>query len=80
LPRIRARLSCVLEGHGLRGRKQLKSRRAGERALRYLLVSRSLAFSARAVGVLKSEPLRSALRKSALTVYHLLARKSEVFS
>jgi len=80
LPRIRARLSCVLEGLDLRGGKHWKSRRAGERALRYLLLYRSLALSTRAVGFLKSEPLRGALRKSALTVYHLPAHKSEVFS
>src|SRR5208337_2752056 len=80
LPRIRARLSCVLKGHDLRGRKRLKSRRAGERALRYLLVFRPLSLSTRAVGFLKREVLRGALRKSALTVYHLPAHRSEVFS
>ena len=53
---------------------------AGDEGCRHLLLFRSLAFSSRAVGFLKSEPLRCAFRKSAMTVYYLPARKSEVFS
>jgi hypothetical protein len=78
LPRIRARLSYVLQGGDLRGGKQLKSRRAGVRALRYIFFEEHVVGGVGVEGRVELDQVNAGVRHLAAEDVKIVAKVESV--